>query len=230
MLTTDAWTAQQRRCDECRECRANPLFVTTGQSPAGPWWPERQGRIVLISEAPPESGGFWQTGQYDDLRENLFCILQGLGRRVPSDFHAEAAIRVFMGHDLFLLQTVKWPLVKKKPQRSFNHLRRPNQDALIAHTIEEHLGPELQLLAPGAVLAMGSAAWQACATLVPGQRRGSRISQVRGQSFQAVIDSRAVPLGVTSLPVGQNMRRAGEAALIKDEITKFMRSVAEGKK
>jgi hypothetical protein len=180
---------------------------------------------VLISEAPPLSGGFWKTGQYDDLRENLLCILQGLGLGFPGDFHTEAAIRVFIEHDLFLLQTVKWPLVKERHRRSFNHLGRPNQDTLIEHTIAEHLGPELVSLAPKAVLAMGTAAWQACATYIPGQPRDVRISQVRGQSFQAIIDSQTVPVDVTSLPVDQNMRRVEEAALIREEISNFMRRV-----
>ena len=226
MLTTDAWAAAQQRCDECAGCRVNRLLVTTGQRPARPWWPECLGRIVLISEAPPSSGGFWETGQYDDLRENLVCILQGLGLRFPSDFRGEAAIRAFMGHNLFLLQTVKWPFVKDKNRRSFNHLGRRNQDAPIEHTIAEHLGKELRLLAPRAVLAMGTAAAQACATYVRGHARGLRIGQLRGQSFEAIIDDRLVPLDVTSPPVDQNMRRVEEAAVIRDEILKFMRRVA----
>jgi uracil-DNA glycosylase len=228
MLTSDTWAATQRNCDECLDCRANPRLVTTGVSPARPWWPERQGRIVLVSEAPPMSGGFWNTGVYDDLRDNLFCILQGLGLRLPNDFHADTAIRVFLQHDLFLLQTVKWPLAREKHRRSFNHFSRTDQDTLVTHTRADHLGPELQLLAPRAVLAMGTAAWQACATYVPGQGRDARLGEVRGRSFEAIIDNRAVPLDVTSLPVGQNMRRVEEAALIRTEIATFMRRVTHG--
>lgn len=145
-LTEETWAGVQRGCDECPVCRRDSALETGGQVPARPWWPERQGRFLLISEAPPLTGGFWQTGEYDGLREHLFCVLQGLGRRFPNDLHGDEAIRTFMAGDLFLLQTVKWPLAKgsRKRRPSFNHLGPGTRDALLAHTAASHLGPELR--------------------------------------------------------------------------------------
>lgn len=170
------------------------------------------------------TGGFWQTGQYDDLRQQLFCILQGRGRPFPSDLHGDPALRAFMSKNLFLLQTVKWPFAKgrRKQRPSFNNLGPRVQEALIDHTMDAHLGPELALLEPTAVLAMGTAAWQACASLISGELREVPIGQVRGKSFAIAIEERSTPLDVTLLPVDQNMRRVGEAALIRDDIAKFV--------
>jgi len=198
--------------------------MTSERTPARPWWPEHKGRLVLISEAPPMTGGFWQTDQYDDLRKHLFCILQGLGRRFPSDLHGDPALRAFMGENLFLLQTVKWPFAKGRRKRrpSFNNLGPRTQEALIDHTMAGHLGPELALLEPTAVLAMGTAAWQACASLISGELRELPIGQARGKSFAMAIEARSIPLDVALLPVDQNMRRGGEAALIRDDIAKFL--------
>jgi hypothetical protein len=170
------------------------------------------------------TGGFWQTDQYDDLREHLFCILQGLGRRFPSDLHGNPALRVFMGENLFLLQTVKWPLAKgqRKRRPSFNNLCRRTQDALIDHSTAAHLGPELALLGPTGVLAMGTAAWQACASFISDELRELPVGHARGKSFAIVIEGRSIPLDVALLPVYQNMRRVGEAALIRDDIANFL--------
>ena len=226
-LTKEAWAVAQQACDDCSVCHRDAALDTKGRVPARPWWPECQGRPLLISEAPPLTGGFWRTGQYDDLREHLFCILQGLGRPFPNDLHGDEAIRTFMACDLFLLQTVKWPLAKgsRKRRPSFNHLGPRMQDALIAHTTTVHLGPELGLLAPKAVLAMGNAAWWACVKFIRGRRdlRGIRVSEARRQRYEMTVEGRPIPLDVTSLPVDQNMRRSGDAAVIREETAEFFR-------
>jgi uracil-DNA glycosylase len=224
LLTEDAWALSQRGCDRCPVCQRDPVLMTTEPTPARPWWPEHTGRSVLISEAPPVTGGFWQAGQYDDLREQLFCILQGRGRPFPSDLHGDPALRAFMRENLFLLQTVKWPFAKGRRKRrpSFNNLGRRAQEALIDHTMAAHLGPELALLEPAAVLAMGTAAWQACASLICGEMCEVPIGQARGKSFAIALAGRSIPLEVALLPVDQNMRRVGEAALIRDDIAKFV--------
>ena len=48
------------------------------------------------------------------------------------------------------------------------------------------------------------------------------IGQARGKSFAIAIAGRSIPLDVALLPVDQNMRRGGEAALIRDDIAKFV--------
>jgi uracil-DNA glycosylase len=229
-LTEETWAAAQRGCDECPACRRDAALDTKGAAPGRPLWPEHQGRLVLISEAPPLTGGFWRTGQYDDLREHVFCVLQGLGCQFPSDLHGESAIRTFMAHNLFLLQTVKWPFAKgsRKRRPSYNSFGPRAQDALIAHTTTTHLGRELALLAPGAVLAMGNAAWKACVKFTQGRTDldGIRVSDARGQLYEMIVEGRAIPLGVTSLPVDQNMRRTVEATIIRENINDFFGSMA----
>jgi len=62
-LNEEAWAAVQRGCDDCLVCRRDPALDTKGAVPSRPWWPECQGRFLLVSEAPPLTGGFWRTGQ-----------------------------------------------------------------------------------------------------------------------------------------------------------------------
>jgi len=226
-LNEEAWAAVQRGCDDCLVCRRDPALDTKGAVPSRPWWPECQGRFLLVSEAPPLTGGFWRTGQYDDLREHVFSVLQGLGCRFPSDFHGDPAIRTFMAGNLFLLQTVKWPLAKGRRKRrpSFNGLGPRTQDTLVTHTTATHLGPELALLAPRAVLAMGTAAWRACGRFI--QTRTDlgqiRVSAARSQRYEMTVESQPIPLDVTSLAVDQNMRRPVGAAVIREDIAEFLR-------
>lgn len=180
-----------------------------------------------MSEAPPRTGGFWRPAQYDDLREHLFCILQGLGCWFPNDLHGDAAIRAFMAENLFLIQTVKWPLAKgsRKRRPSFNGLGLRLQDRLITHTTDAHLGRELVALAPEAVLAMGTAAWRACGKFVQTTTdvRKIRLSATRSQQYEMIVEGRRIPLETTSLPVDQNMRRPVDAASIREEINRFFR-------
>jgi len=226
-LTKEAWAAIQHGCDDCAICRGDAGLDTKGAVPGRPWWPECQGRLLLVSEAPPVTGGFWRTGQYDDLREHLFCILQGLGCRFPNDLHSDVAIRSFLAENLFLLRTVKWPLAKgnHKWRPNFNRLRPHIQDTLVTHTTATHLGPELVSLAPKAVLAMGTAAWRACGTFVRTRTdlHNLRVTAARGQVYEMAVENQGIPLDVTLLPVGQNMRRPVDAATIREDIGIFFR-------
>jgi hypothetical protein len=89
--------------------------------------------LLFISEAPPTSGGFWRTGEYDDLRKNLFELLKDHGLQIPLDINSKAAFEVFLSGDFFLVQALKWPLArgKRKKRPSFNHLGLDQQRRLI---------------------------------------------------------------------------------------------------
>ena len=99
------------------------------------------------------------------------------------------------------------------------------KDTLVTHTTTTHLGPELALLATVAVLAMGNAAWKACVKFIQGRPDLDeiRVSYARGQRYEMIVEGRAIPLGVTSLPVDQNMRRSAVAAIIRENIAEFLR-------
>jgi hypothetical protein len=177
--------------------------------------------------SPALDRGFWRVGNHDNLREHLFRGLQRLGQSFPSDLHGDQAIQTFIAANLFLVQTLKWPLGKgsrHKRRRSFNSLGPRAKHRLVAHTNAAHIGPELALLGPRAVLAMGNAAWQACASFIPGSADLGEIgvSAARGRLYEMEITGRPIPLEVTSLPLDQNMRKPFLAAVIRHDIARFL--------
>lgn len=93
------WQALQRVIDTCPACRSDPGLVPRLPARSRPWNPSRSGRLLLISEAPPGSGGFWhlpdaRADEPDDLRAQLLQLLtsQGLVLEAgPHDVTAEFA-------------------------------------------------------------------------------------------------------------------------------------------
>lgn len=218
-----AWRTIQTQADACPGCRSDPAFDTGAPAPARPPSAAVPAGILLVSEAPPTAGGFWRTGAYDDLREQLLTILRQLGLMVPENLHGPDALASFVNSGLFLVQALKWPLRKhggrKRP--NFNRLGASEAGRLIDHTASDHLGPEVDVLAPRAMLALGTAAWRATLALSPLAEpvgASSRLLDAREQRHELTLGKRAISLGVTLLPVAQNMRITERAGLIRRDI------------
>jgi hypothetical protein len=187
-----------------------------------------------MSEAPPESGGFWHlpdqdASEPDDLRAQILQLLAPRGLVLEAGPHDVAALRAFMASGLFLVQALKWPLAKRegKKRRSFNHLPRPDQKRLIRHSASAHLRGELLAIAPQAILAMGNAALEACRAVSerPDSIPAGGVTEIRksnGLGAGVVLQGQPIPLDATFLPVDENMRKATRRDLIKADIAAFL--------
>lgn len=213
------WEAIQYAIDNCA-CRLSPLFVHD-TLPRRPPAPSRQGFLLLISEAPPQSGGFWRSEVSDSLRSNILRLLQSNGLKVPSNFDSQAAVDAFMSSGFFLLQSIKWPLANG---RSYNELSSRQGGVLIEHAALAHLRHEIDQLKPKGILAMGNAAWDACRRLSEGSAlpRGG-VETVKRLALQDLIlrlTDRQVPLNVMLLPTNYNYNTQHEA--VEDDFKGFL--------
>ncbi len=156
------WEALQSNINTCKICLSESLFQQVNQPPARPWNPLRAGRLLFLSEYPPSQGGFWKVGVEDKLRKYLFEVLARHGYSFPANVHSPEALHTFLSYAFFLIQTLKWPL---RQGLSFNSLAPDEQQRLITHVAEAHLRREIELCAPQHIVALGNAAWQACAKL-----------------------------------------------------------------
>ena len=150
-IPTQEWASIEAAIDSCSACLSDEVFKISKNPPTRPTCPNGTGCILFLSEAPPSSGGFWMSDNPDNLRDKLLPLL-GIQTSPPTE-----ALRSFVGKQFFLLQTIKWPLVK-----TFNHLGPKQQRRLIEHSVKEHLGTEIKSLKPKRILAMGKAAWLSC--------------------------------------------------------------------
>ncbi len=215
---TDWWVSQEQ-INSC-DCRACDLFRQRCV-PARPWRPIGEGRILFISEAPPEEGGFWAPRPVEDkLRHYLLDILARLGLPVPEDRHSCEALHSFLLGGFFLVQAIKWPLTE-----GFNQLNSGQQKNLIQHSVDHHLRCEVETIRPRGINALGNAAWAACARLHHGQVAfpDGGVTSLRTQDFELRgMDGRAVLLNVTHLPVRQNMKQPQRAQEIQEDVSRFL--------
>ena len=224
-IADQAWGDIQARINMCSVCVAfrrplggSAILQHLSVPPARPRNPGTTGRLLLVAEAPPlledgtSAGGFWRDDTPDALRDNLLGLLVS----------GSEGLRRFLDDDLFLIHTIKWPIIDEQG-RATNYaglhpinLRRD----LLKHTVDEHLRPELELLKPGAILAMGDAARTACSYFLGGAglRRGTLASH-RERDCAIRFGGREVRLGVTWLPVDRNRDKR---PLIHEDITRFL--------
>jgi hypothetical protein len=143
------WQILQRNIDSC-SCQKHPCFdVSDHRRPARPMAPIRSGGLLLIAEAPPPDGGFWNAQTDDDLRTNLLGLL-------PS---GSQALTFFVEAKFSLVHTLKWSLTSRGGKRlNYVSLKPSEQRELVNHTTT-HLREEISLLEPTGILAMGTAAW-----------------------------------------------------------------------
>jgi hypothetical protein len=192
-------------------------MIHTTELPARPPAPTG-GELLFISEAPPPEGGFWAAPPVtDDLRRNLFSILQGKDVPLPNA-NAITCLTEFRSQGFFLLQTVKWPLCD-----SARGLR-PAERNLIEHSIHAHLAFEVSTTRPCAIVAMGRVAAYACGQMFRpcgfDFPRRTKLEEVRGNEFGvAFSDGRTCVVYPTGLPV---KRRTGDFEQIAEEIARAL--------
>ena len=177
------WADIQETIRTCRQCQRleGGFFV-----PFRGRWPEilepRPRSILLISEAPPQDGGFWtvqaQTSKQDDLREKLLPLLK------LSSYGPDRGLISFRDSGYFLLQSFPRPLKK-----SVGNIKVDDLKKLLQHPVATHLKDQITFLSPAAILALGRPASAALSILFPDSsfahtfERGD-FSVVQGRIFQ----------------------------------------------
>jgi len=219
------WESLQTSIDGCQTCKSEPLFEISSKFPCRPPNPKQADRVLLISEAPPLTGGFWCFDSEDRLRTNLVRILRELGLNIFGETPKEL-LQSFLSQNLFLLQALKWPFAEDSKGRRLNFNRVParQQTRLISHGVAKHLSEEIRLLAPRGLLAMGNAALASCRSLAKAQTLPEGgVETLRGADYELILPIGATPLNATFLPVDQNLRVSERAAAISADLEHFLR-------
>jgi hypothetical protein len=222
------WRELQGSINSCVRCGEVGQGLTRGtdRSPARPPLPQ-DGSLLFLSEAPPAPGGFWRaTPNLDDLREGLFDLLREAGAASLSDPHSSSALDDFVSAHFFLLQTVKWPLIRSAANLG------PAVRRLIEHNVRDHLSAELLLARPRAIVCLGKVAcyavsiWNTTGEFVFKAR--AHLDSVRGR-FSSVVapDGRELPVYVTALPVDQNLRVDSKRQRVAREIGEAFAAFAD---
>lgn len=143
------WHEIQEGINNCTDCRpAHPESLSpTYRQPARPPEPKRA-EILLISEAPPPQGGFWEKSSDDALRRNLCSII------LPQNNTATVMLDGFRARSLTLLQTLKWPFLETSTSE-------------IRHSATYHLAEEISFIEPREIIALGRVAGRALQILYP---------------------------------------------------------------
>jgi uracil-DNA glycosylase len=132
------------------------------------------------------------------------------------DCHTSDALKWFVGSGYFFVQAMKWPLAT-----SYNAQSRASRLAL-QHALTSHLENEIEVMGPRHIVALGGAAWDACAELSGkhgrplSERLGVDRDRLRHHTFRMATDQE-VPLQVTRLPGRQN-ERFGWAKVVEIDI------------
>lgn len=214
------WESVQNAIDSCSICLNDRALIQVTPPPRRPSSPIASGRLLFISEAPPESGGFWQINSQDNLRRNILNLLVLAGLELPNREDRQESLQSFLNANFFLLQAIKWPLKKN----SFNKLGPAEKRGVIGHSVEAHLRHEVALVSPSGILAMGNAAWNACRSLsgTDDMLPDAGIETVRRKDYEMKLQQTTVPLNVTFLPVDQNMNRSEPRECILEDIAAFL--------
>ncbi len=226
----EEWAQLQDGVNRCQVCLSERLFERVALPPGRPWSPVRRGRLLLIAEDPPVTGGFWRPDVPDDLREYLLKLLKKQGLGVPQGVQTKDALEAFLAGGFFLVHALKWPFARRDGKRpSYNRGLTPgDQTRLIDHSVSVHFRDEIRLIAPRGILAMGNAAWRVCTELseVPTGLPKKGVETLRlkkPQNYRIVLGGISIPLNVTLLPVDQNMRDPRRRRAIEEDIPEFLR-------
>lgn len=214
------WESVQNAINTCSICLNDCALIQVTPLPTRPSSPITSRRLLFISEAPPESGGFWQIKSHDNLRRNLLHLLGLAGLELPNQEDGQESLQSFLDANFLLLQAIKWPLKKK----SFNKLGPAEKRGVISHSVEAHLRHEVALVSPSGILAMGNAAWSACRSLSGADNTlpDAGVETVRSKDYEMKLQQTLVPLNVTFLPVDQNMNRSEQRGHILEDIAGFL--------
>ncbi len=207
-----AWQNLQASIDACPVCHSMTCFTgTRARPPARPLPPIRSGGMLLIAEAPPPDGGFWNPEADDDLRRILLGLLP----------QGSEALMLFVAAGFSLIHTFKWPLGKADGTRTNYNGSRQQKQALM-HTLT-HLADEIRALKPVGILAMGNAAWHAAVALTEGtDEYPLKVQTAQSRKPQDYrIGLTQIPLNVTLLPVSRNMMQRGKREAIVNDVREF---------
>ena len=136
------------------------------------------------------------------------------------DCDSAGAVEWFVGARYFFVQAMKWPL-----KDSYNAQVSASQRAL-DHSLCSHLEDEIELIKPASIVALGGAAWEACAALSKKHglplagRQGVDTDRLAHHVFR-MATGREIPLHATRLPGKQN-HRFGWTPVIAHDIGVFL--------
>ncbi|MCA9468577.1 MAG: hypothetical protein KC643_24490 [Nitrospira sp.] len=212
-IPSQEWATIQDGIDTCSECLRNELFKPYLELPIRPGTPIETGRVLFLSEAPPLTGGFWGLAHPDRLRANLLGFL---GIETSPFRHA---LNSFLKNNFFLLQSVKWPLIK-----TFNHLSARQQRGLIEHSAKEHLGSEIETIRPKKILALGKAEWLSCRFLSNAWKNADigKFEKDLGVFHPMTVMGEKVKWMATYLIIDQNLRLPRRAEAISLHLQSFL--------
>lgn len=203
------WNEIQEDINNCTDCRpAHPESLSsTYRQPARPPEPKRAD-ILLISEAPPPQGGFWEQSSDDALRRNLCSII------LPQNKTTTLMLDGFRARSLAFVQTLKWPFLTT----SISEIR---------HSTTSHVADEISFIEPREIIALGRVAGRALQILYPKSdfagefKRLKTIDALRSDEYDA--DGR--PIRITYLPADRMWNQYDNE--IRSDILKFI-SDADG--
>jgi len=225
VISQHDWLNLQNSIDNCEVCHSETLFNYSELPPARPCFPIHTGRILLISEAPPITGGFWNKNARDNLRKNVLELI-----KIPSQMTYQAEIEAFLSREFFLLQALKWPIASWEKgrnigkTRNFNNLGPGEKRRLIDHSVSHHLKAEIEALSPVGILVLGNAALEAFKNLMefPFDIQREGVEAFRGKRFVLKLSTSEVPFLVTLLPLPQNFRSPRKKEFIKQDFEQFL--------
>jgi uracil-DNA glycosylase len=217
------WTDLDR-CDGCRDRR---FADADAPHPARPFRLPPEAPILFIGEAPPKTGGFWKPRNGDAVRRLLLPTLPTWPDAI--DWDSQEAIDWFVDAGFFFIQTMKWPLIRQ----SYLKLTTRQKCLAVDHAVGAHLGREIELIEPGAIIALGAAALDGCLLLA--ERCGgppldpSRVTRARLRHHGLRSPSgRIVPLHTTFLPGKINESVPQRLDAIREDVGVFLRCIADG--
>ncbi len=206
--------------DQCAPCRDAQFAFPKAPAPGRPYLCPQDNPLLFIGECPPSKGGFWRLQNQDFLRHKL---LQALGYPLSkqlADLDRKQSLEWFVGSGFFFIQTLKWP------GRSYAGLRRDVAELAIRHAVDAHVGPEVALIKPRAVVCLGTAAWDACSYLQSNSFKRWRSGQgtlLRLKHHRIGFGHETVPLHMTYLPARRSKNRT---KIMKEDISVFIDCLA----
>ena len=210
------------RCDGCKD----PLFADAGAPPpARPFRAPAKGAVLFVGEAPPKTGGFWIERSGDAVRRLLLPALPSWPGDV--DWDSKEAIDWFVGRGYLFIQAMKWTLIGQ----SYLKLGAEEGKAALRHAVERHLLTEIGLIAPSAIVALGTAAWRAAALIAESYGRALEDNGVSSARLRHHELPRPggdmIPLHATFLPgtINDGLARSRMDAM-RDDVRVFLRCVA----
>ena len=209
-MTDEEWTRYRQLyadMDRCQICRNSAISELDAPNPGRPFIRPRDGTVLFIGEAPPVTGGFWKLGNQDFVRNVLLPVLLDQSTLSQTGLHSEKALKAFVDGGFYFVQAIKWPL---RQGTSYKSLKARERRFVVGHTVESYLQSELALMQPSTIVCLGSAAWDACATLPDTTCRPLKsgdLQYLRLKHHELILPYRKVPLHVTYLPAGRSRTR-----------------------